>query len=41
MECDPVICPHCRNDNTLLLEKIRFDYWRCEVCSKPFPVRHG
>lgn len=42
LKCDPVVCPHCQNDNMSLLEKVRSDgYWRCEVCSKIFRMLHG
>lgn len=34
-------CPHCKNDNPRLLERLTHDTARCDVCSKEFnaPVR--
>ncbi len=29
-------CPHCRNDDVRLIEHIRNEHYRCEVCSKNF-----
>lgn len=34
-------CPHCKNEDPDLLERLTATVWRCDVCSKNFPATFG
>jgi ribosomal protein L37AE/L43A len=31
-----MICPHCKNDDATLLERVRHGIWFCVCCAKEF-----
>jgi transposase-like protein len=38
MNQQPLICPHCLNDDSLMLEPIRVGFYFCSVCGRTFTL---